>query len=115
MQKNNSVVSGRARLEKSRKEQLDHAARIVARVLIGTHAEVAYAIHKFISINIGLDLASFNGGCEQLSANGHEAVKKVSVQRGESGAVRLQDCGESMLRDQEIHEEVDPLTKCSVR
>ena len=38
--------SGRAQAE-SRHEQLDHAAGIVARVVIGTNAEVANAIHQF--------------------------------------------------------------------
>jgi hypothetical protein len=37
------------------------------------------------------------------------------MQRVEADAVGLQDRGESMLRDQEINEEVDPLTECSVR
>jgi hypothetical protein len=37
------------------------------------------------------------------------------MQRVEADAVGLQDCGESMLGDQEINEEVDPLTECRVR
>jgi hypothetical protein len=102
-------------LEESRDEQRDHATGIVVRVVVGTNAEVADAMHQFDGINIGTDLASFSGGGEQLSANGHEAVKKIGMQRAEADAVGSQDCGESMLRDQEINEEVDPLTECSVR
>ncbi len=37
--------SGRARLEESRDEQFDHAAGIVARVVVSTNAEVADAMH----------------------------------------------------------------------
>src|SRR5579871_468362 len=37
------------------------------------------------------------------------------MQRVEADAAGLQDRGESMLGDQEINVEVDPLTKCSVR
>ena len=37
------------------------------------------------------------------------------MQRVEAGAVGLQDRGESMLGDQKINEEVDPLTECRVR
>jgi hypothetical protein len=44
-----SAVSGRARVEESRDEQLDHAAGIVARVSVGTNAEVADATHQFES------------------------------------------------------------------
>ena len=105
-----SVVSGRARLEESRDEQRDHTASIVVRVVVGTNAEVADATHQFMGINIGTDLAGLSGGGEQLSANGHETFKEVGMQRVEANAVGLQDCGESMLRDQEINEEVDPLT-----
>ena len=102
-------------MEESRDEQLDHAAGIVARVVVSANAEVADAIHQFEGINIGTDLASFSGGGEQLSANGHKAVKEVGMQRVEANAVGLQDRSESMLRDQKINEEVDPLTKCSMR
>jgi hypothetical protein len=102
-------------LEESRDEQLDHAAGIVARVVVGANAEAADATHQFVGINIGADLAGLGGGGEQLSANGHEAVKEVGMQRVEADAVGLQDRGESMLRDQKINEEVDPLTECSVR
>src|SRR5260221_4988572 len=110
-----SAGSGRARLEESRDEQLDHAAGIVARVEVSANAEAADATHQFVGINIGADLASLGAGFEQLSAHGHEAVKKVGMQRVEAVAVGLQDCGESMLGDQEINEEGDPLTECSVR
>ena len=102
-------------MEESRDEQLDHAAGIVARVVVGANAEVADATHQFVGITIGADLAGLGGGVEQLSANGHEAVKEVGMQRVEADAVGLQDRGESMLRDQEIDEEVDPLTERSVR
>src|SRR5215471_1317565 len=110
-----SAVSGRARLAETRDEQIDHAAGMVARVGVGANAEAADATHQFVSIDIGAELAGFSSGGEQLSANGHEAVKEVGVQRVEADAVGLQDRGESMLGDQEIHEEVDPLTECHVR
>jgi hypothetical protein len=102
-------------LEESRDEQLDHAAGIVARVVVGANAEAADATHQFVGINIGADLAGLGGGGEQLSANGHEAVKEVGMQRVEADAVGLQDRGESMLGDQKINEEVDPLTERRVR
>jgi hypothetical protein len=97
-------------LEESRNEELDHAPSIVTRIVVGTNAEVADAIHEFAGINIGADLASLGGGCEQLSTNGYEAVKEVGMERGEACAIGLQERGEPMLRDQEINEEVDPLT-----
>ena len=90
-------------------------AGIVARVIVSANAEAADATHQFVGINTGADLSGFSGGVEQLSAHGHEAVKEVDMQRVEADAVGLQDRGESMLRDQEINEEVDPLTECSVR
>jgi hypothetical protein len=102
-------------LEESREEQLDHAAGIIARVEVSANAEVADATHQFVGIHIGADLASFSGGGEQLSANRHEAVKEVGMQRVEANAVGLQDRSESMLRDQEINEEVGPLTEGSMR
>ena len=74
-----SAVSGRARLEESRDEQLDHAAGIVARVVAGANAEAADATQQFVGINIGADLAGFSSGVQQLSANGHEAVKEVGT------------------------------------
>ncbi|GHO79873.1 hypothetical protein KSD_76440 [Ktedonobacter sp. SOSP1-85] len=37
------------------------------------------------------------------------------MQRVEAGAAGLQDRGKPMLRDQEINEEIDPLTECRVR
>ena len=61
-------------MEESRDEELDHAAGIVARVVVGANAEVADTIHQFEGINIDADLAGLSGGGEQLSANGHEAV-----------------------------------------
>jgi len=85
------------------------------RIVVGTNAEVADATHQFVSINIGADLAGFSGGGEQLSANGHKAVKEVGMQRVEADAIGLQGRSESMLRDQEINEEVDPPTECSMR
>jgi hypothetical protein len=103
------------RLEESRNEQLDHAAGIVARVFASADAKVANAIHQFKSTNISADLASFDGGGKQLSANGHEALKEVGMQRVEADAVGLQNRGEPMLGDQEIDEEADPLTERSVR
>jgi len=45
-------------LEESRDEQLDHAAGIVARIIVDTDAEVADATYQFVGINIGTDLAS---------------------------------------------------------
>ena len=42
-----AAVSDRARLEESRDEQLNHAAGIVARIIVGTNAEVADAVHQF--------------------------------------------------------------------
>ena len=66
-------------MEESRDKQLDHAPSIVTRVVVGTNAEVANDTHQFVSIDIGADLASFSGGGEQLSTNGHEAVKEVGM------------------------------------
>jgi Alpha/beta hydrolase family len=80
-------------LEESRDEQLDHAAGIVARIVVVANAEVADATHQFLGITIGTDLASLGGGVEQLSANGHEAVKEVGMQRVEADALGLQDRG----------------------
>jgi hypothetical protein len=102
-------------LAESRDEQLDHAASMVARVGVGANAEAADGAHQFVGIDFGADLAGFSGGSEQLRANGHEAVDEVGVQRGEADTVGLQDCGESVLRDQEINEEVDPPTEGHVR
>ncbi len=87
---------------------------IVTRVVVSTNAEIADTVHQFEGINIGTDLTSVGAGFEQLSAHGHEAMKKVSMERVEASAVGLQDCGESMLGDQEINEEIDPLTQGSV-
>jgi hypothetical protein len=101
-------------LAESRDEQFDHATGIVARVVASTNAEVANAIHQSAGLNVGADLTSFNSGSKQLSTHWHKAVKKVGVQGVEADAARLQNRGESMLRDQKINEEVDPLTKCSV-
>ncbi len=102
-------------MEESRDEELDHAAGIVARVEVSANAEAADTTHQFVGINIGADLAGLGGGGEQLSANGYEAVKEVGMQRVEADAVGLQGRGESMLRDQEINEEVGPPTECRMR
>jgi hypothetical protein len=37
------------------------------------------------------------------------------MQRVEADAVGLQGRGKSMLRDQKINEEIDPLTECSMQ
>lgn len=66
-------------MEKSRDEQIDHAAGVVARVVVGTNAEVADATHQFVGTDVGSDLASLGGGGEQLSANGYEAGKEVGM------------------------------------
>ncbi len=79
------------------------------RVLVSADAEVADATHQLEGINIGANLASFSGG-EQLSTNGSKAVNEVGMQRVEANAIGLQERGESMLGDQKINEEVDPLT-----
>ena len=57
-------------------------AGIIARVEVSANAEAADATHQFVGINIGADLSGFSGCVE-------------------ADAVGLQDCGESMLRDQE--------------
>jgi hypothetical protein len=62
-------------------------------------------------VRTGPDLTSVDRGVEQLRADGHQAVEEVGVQRVEAAAVRLQLLGQSVLRDQEINEEVDPLTQ----
>ena len=59
--------------------------------------------------NVGADLAGVDGGVEQLSAYGHEAVEEIGVQRVEAGVVGLQRGGESVLGDEEVNEQVDPL------
>lgn len=80
-------------------EQLDHAAGIVAQVVVGTNAEVADGTHQLVGINISADLSCLGGSVEQLSANGYEAIKEVGMQCIKANTVGLQDCGESMLRD----------------
>lgn len=91
-------------MEESRDEQLDHTAGMIARVGVGTNAEVANTTHQFVGINIGTDLAGLGTVFEQLSANRHEVVKEGGMQRIEADAAGLQDCGESTLGDQEIHD-----------
>ena len=80
------------------------------RVLVSADAEVADATHQLEGINIGANLASFSGSGEQLCTNGSKAVNEVGMQRVEANAIGLQERGESMLGDQKINEEVDPLT-----
>ncbi len=101
-------------MTESREEQTDQAASIVARVVAGTDAEVADAAHQLQGTDIGVDLAGFRCRLKQLSADGHQAVEEIGVQRVEAGAVGLLRSGESMLRDQQIHQEVDLLRQRDV-
>src|SRR5258706_15724674 len=57
-----AAVSGQARLEESRDEQIDHAAGIGARVVVGANAEAADATHQFLGITIGAAIPGFRGG-----------------------------------------------------
>ena len=63
----------------------------------------------------GPDFAGLGCGVEQSRADGHQAVEEVGVQRVEAAAVRLQRLGKSVLSDQEINEQVNPLPECCER
>src|SRR5690606_1938009 len=54
-------------------------------------------------------------GVEQVGADGDEPVEEVGVQRLEPGVVGVQDGGEPVLGDQEVHEEADPALQRGVR
>src|SRR5258706_3480866 len=109
------IRSGRGQLKQPGGKQLDHAACVVARVVIDANAQAANATHQFVGIEVRADLAGLRGSIEELSAHRHEAVEKVGVQGIEAGVVGLHNRGESVLGDQEINEEVYPSRQRSVR
>ena len=78
-------------------KQPDHAACVVARVVLDASAQVANATHQFVGIQVRADLAGLRGSIEELSAHRHEAVEKVGVQSIEAGVVGLHNRGESVL------------------
>ena len=106
--------AGRSSAERSLQsleEQVDQAAGVIAGIAVTSDAEVADAAHQFVGVRAGPDFARADRGVEQLGADGHQAVEEVGVQRVEAAAVRLQRLGQPVLGDQEINEEVDPLTQ----
>src|SRR5258707_11308198 len=103
------------RLAQSGDEEADQSACVVARIAVRTDAEVAHASHQLKALKAGADLAATGRGVEQLVAHGHEPVEEVGVQRVETGVVGLQHGSESVLGDQEVDEEVDPLPQRGVR
>jgi Phosphorylase superfamily len=99
----------------ARDEQLDHAARVVARVAAPSGTQVADAVQEPEGIHVGTDLAGRHSSVEQLSADGHEAIEEIGVQRLEARVVGLQRRGEPVLGDQEVDKEIDPLRQRGVR
>ena len=95
----------------SEQEQFDQPAGVIARVVVPSGAEAADAAHQLVAARAGPDLTCADGGVKQLPADGHQAVEEVRVQRLEAAAVRLQRVGESVLGDEEVNEEVDPLAE----
>ena len=97
----------------SRDDESDHAARVVAGVVVRADAEIADAAHQLVGIHAGENLARRGSGVEQLGADGDEAVEEVGVQGLEGGLVGLQRPGEAVLGDQEVDEEVDPAARAA--
>src|SRR5258708_9142056 len=89
-------------------DEFDHAACIVAGVVVRADTEIADAEHQLVGVRVAADLSRPGSGVAQLTAHGDAAGGGVSVQSLEGGSGGLQRLGEAVVGDQEVDEEVDP-------
>src|SRR5258708_26369993 len=71
-------------------DEFDHAACVVAGVVVRADTEIADAEHQFVGVRVGADLSRRGSGVEQLDAHGDGAVGEGGGQTLEGGSVGLE-------------------------
>lgn len=96
-------------------EKSNETTGLVVTPTLTPDAEVSHTAHQCIRPDVGAHLPRLARRPKQVRANRDESINEFPVQPGECPFVTVERPGETMLRDQKIDEEINPLGERRVR